>query len=177
MLQMDYQRWIGNAAIIVAVIFSTGLVGWGVVRSYGKPPIEDPFVAAEAKIAQATPLVANPAVNPALAQQQRQQTQNRNQQANQVPGRTGNNQQPQIARAPQVQPGQPAQQVRQGRQGATNGQPNNNAVAQNSRGGRGGRGNPNGNGGNNVVAADPNAVQDAGAVPADAAALDAGLGG
>src|SRR4051812_29576434 len=58
---MDYRNWMGNAAIILAVIASTSLVGWGVVRDYGKTVPADPYKIADKKMASEPALAAAPA--------------------------------------------------------------------------------------------------------------------
>src|SRR5438132_12930597 len=74
---MDYRNWMGNAAIILAVIASTSLVGWGVVRDHGKAMPADPFVAVK-KMAAEQPLAAVAGNQQQSVNQRTQQQYNQN---------------------------------------------------------------------------------------------------
>jgi hypothetical protein len=47
----DYRQWIGNGAIVLAVIGSCSLVTWGYTRDSGKQSAPNPFIAVENRLA------------------------------------------------------------------------------------------------------------------------------
>jgi len=176
--RMDYRNWMGNAAIILAVIASTSLVGWGVVRDYGKTMPQDPYVVAEKKMA------SEPALAIAPANQQQLQQSRAQQQYSQQTAQDYTNYQttPQGRTTTNYTQGQQSTRTTTGtvRQTPTQGtrQPNTLVQGQTQGRGRGGRGGGGGAGfgpGGGGFATDPTggfdpAAGDVGAAPFDPAA-------